>query len=203
MLAKFAQSKKHQWSSFIDTCIYPYNTSRHSSTHLTPFELMFGRCATLPIDLNVRAALPEEEARHFLGMPEPDQKQCAKKRAEWLELEKKNIVAAQAKRKAAYDKKHAKPLQFQKGSLSSKKTLHGRNDEEANWRLHFWGRTSFKASYKGERTNWSLRMWNQQFAPPVHTWSHTANPALIPPLMNNLQMAQKCTYVNFLHFVDR
>ena len=121
MLAKFAQSKKHKWSSFNDTCIYAYNTSRHSSAHFTPFGLMFGRCATLPINLNVRAALLEKEARHFLGMQEPDQKQCAKKRAERLELAKKNIVAAQAKQKAAYDKKHAKTLQFQKGQVVLKK----------------------------------------------------------------------------------
>ena len=117
----FAQSKMQQWSSFIDTSVYAYNTSRHSSTQFTPFELMFGHCATLPIDLDVRAVLPAEEASNFLAMQEPDEKQCAEKRAQRLEQAKKNIVAAQAKQKAAYDKKHAKPHPFQKGQLFLKK----------------------------------------------------------------------------------
>ena len=103
MLAKFAQSKKQEWSAFIDTSVHAYNTSWHSSTHFTPFELMFGCCATLPIDLNIHAVLPAEEASNFLAMQEPDEKQCAEERAERLELAKKNIAAAQAKQKAAYD----------------------------------------------------------------------------------------------------
>ena len=82
---------------------------------------MFGRCATLPIDLDVRAVLPAEEASNLLAMQEPDEKQCAEKRAQRLEQAKKNIVAAQAKQKAAYDKKHAKPHPFQKGQLFLKK----------------------------------------------------------------------------------
>ena len=82
---------------------------------------MFGHCATLPIDLDVCAALPTDQASTLLGMQEPDQKQCAEKRAEQLEQAKKNIVAAQAKQKAAYDKKHAKPHQFKKGLLVLKK----------------------------------------------------------------------------------
>ena len=73
---------------------------------------MFGHCAMLPIDFDVHAAFPAEEASNFLGMQEPDQKQCAEKKAGRLE-QAKNIVAAQAKQKAAYDKKHAKPHQFQ------------------------------------------------------------------------------------------
>ena len=82
---------------------------------------MFGRCATLPIDLDVRAVHPAKEASDFLARQEPDQKKCSEKRAEQLEQAKKNIVAAQAKQKAAYDKKHAKPHQFQKGQLVLKK----------------------------------------------------------------------------------
>ena len=31
MLVKFVQSKKSSWSSFLDTCVFAYNTSRHES----------------------------------------------------------------------------------------------------------------------------------------------------------------------------
>lgn len=45
---KFVAEKKETWE---DSCIYAYNTSRHESSLFTPFELMFGRKAVLPIDL--------------------------------------------------------------------------------------------------------------------------------------------------------
>ena len=50
MLIKFVLDKKVVWDDFLDTCTYVYNTSIHDSTAFTPFELMFGRKAFLPID---------------------------------------------------------------------------------------------------------------------------------------------------------
>ena len=52
-LVKFFHSKKSAWSSFLDTCVFAYNTSRHESTCFTPFSLMFSRQATLPIDVEL------------------------------------------------------------------------------------------------------------------------------------------------------
>ena len=66
MLAKFVQSKKSSWSSVLDTFVFAYNTSQHESTCFTPFEMMFGRLATIPIDINLQKASPEERARDFL-----------------------------------------------------------------------------------------------------------------------------------------
>ena len=43
MLAQFVSTKKEMWSSYLDTCVFAYNTSRHESTKYCPFELMFGR----------------------------------------------------------------------------------------------------------------------------------------------------------------
>ena len=207
MLAKFSQSKKQQWSSFIDTSVYAYNTSRHSSTHFTPFKLMFGRCATLPIDLDVRAVLPAEEATNFLAMQEPDQKQYTEKRAEWLEEAKMIFfVAAQAKQKAAYDKRNAKPHLFQKGQLVLKKdfTQKKRIKRRQTGGKVFGPVHHSKRSYEGEHTNWSLKMANQQFVLQVHTSNHTINPALHPPLISSLHRSWKCRYsISIcLHFVD-
>ena len=41
------------WSHYLDTCAFAYNTSQHDSTKFTPFMLMFGRRATLPIDVEL------------------------------------------------------------------------------------------------------------------------------------------------------
>ena len=37
---------------FLDTCVFAYNTAKHDSTLYTPFQLMFGRKAVLPVDLD-------------------------------------------------------------------------------------------------------------------------------------------------------
>ena len=54
MLIKFVGQNKSTWSDYLDTCVFAYNTSQQDSTKFTPFELMFGRQATLPIDINIQ-----------------------------------------------------------------------------------------------------------------------------------------------------
>ena len=53
MLCKFIQESKESWDTFLDTCIFGYNTSHHESTLHTPFVVMFGHQAVLSIDLYV------------------------------------------------------------------------------------------------------------------------------------------------------
>ena len=63
MLGKVTASKKEAWSSYLDTCVFVYNTSRHKSSKFSPFELMFGCRAMLPIDIDVRKAGSEQVHR--------------------------------------------------------------------------------------------------------------------------------------------
>ena len=45
--------RRRFWDDYLDTCIYAYNTAVHESTSFTPlFELMFGRKAVLPIEID-------------------------------------------------------------------------------------------------------------------------------------------------------
>ena len=53
MLMKFIHEKKELWEDFLDTSVYAYNTSVHESSKYSPYELMFGRKAILPIDLEM------------------------------------------------------------------------------------------------------------------------------------------------------
>ena len=52
MIVKFIDKRKEQWEDYLDTCIYAYNTSKHESSKYTPFEVMFGRRAVLPVDIS-------------------------------------------------------------------------------------------------------------------------------------------------------
>ena len=68
------------WDNLLDTCIYAYNTSVHESTSFTPFEVMFGRKAVLPIDVEMDIASPyiNDEAETFVSVIERLSKQRLK-----------------------------------------------------------------------------------------------------------------------------
>lgn len=51
MLVKFASTDKAAWDKHLNHCMFAYNTSRHESSLYSPFEVMFGRKATIPIEL--------------------------------------------------------------------------------------------------------------------------------------------------------
>ena len=53
MLVKFTSAQKDEWNTFLDTCVFTYNMAKHESSLHTPFELMFGRKAIFPIDINI------------------------------------------------------------------------------------------------------------------------------------------------------
>jgi len=52
-LSKFAQEKRESWDEQLVEVVYSYNTAVQESTRRSPFEVMFGRKANLPIDFNV------------------------------------------------------------------------------------------------------------------------------------------------------
>ena len=139
MLVKFVHSKRCAWSSFLDTCVFAYNTSRQESTQFTPFELMFGRRATLPIDISLRKTLPEEAAVECLSQEEPDMDALAETRMIRLEEAKQNIMEAQKEQKEAFDKKHANPERYRVGQLVLKKHHTRKKRKEGELETRFLG----------------------------------------------------------------
>ena len=99
MLSKFVQSNRSEWSFYLDTCVFAYNSSRHESTRFTPFEQMYGRRATLPIDIDLRKASPEEVAANFDLLGEPDHEKLMEERDKCLKGVKMTIINAQEKQK--------------------------------------------------------------------------------------------------------
>ena len=62
MLIKFTGTQKETWDEHLDFCVFAYNTSRQESTQCSPFEVMFGRLARLPIEIDT----DNEEASELL-----------------------------------------------------------------------------------------------------------------------------------------
>ena len=52
MLVKFTETRKDSWEEHLDSCVFAYNTSRQESTLYSPFEVMFGRLARLPVEVD-------------------------------------------------------------------------------------------------------------------------------------------------------
>ena len=117
MLVKFVSTKKHEWSKYIDTCVFAYNTSRHDSTKFTPSEIMFNRTATA-IYIAMRKNSPKAVLILALDLVhESNAEELLERRNRKLMMVKENIMAAQAKQKRDYDLKHVKPSLFRVGSL--------------------------------------------------------------------------------------
>ena len=117
MLVKNIQSKKKSWSVFLDSCVFVYNISCHESTRFTPFELMFGRCATLPTDVSIGERLPEDMFVHHDCPNESNVLERVENKMKLLEEAKKNILCAQEKR---LQSKACKPSSFHFRPVSSK-----------------------------------------------------------------------------------
>uniref|UniRef100_A0A1X7U111 Integrase catalytic domain-containing protein n=1 Tax=Amphimedon queenslandica TaxID=400682 RepID=A0A1X7U111_AMPQE len=124
MLIKYVNHKQDQWDEYLDMSVFAYNTSLHHSTHYSPFELMFGCKATLPIDLDMKKDTNNEETENQDNqdlqeteeeLTPMDADRLTEKRKELIEEGKLNIKEAQKKQKEVYDQKHARPEGFQIG----------------------------------------------------------------------------------------
>lgn len=51
MLGTLEEEKKQNWSKYVSALVHAYNCSKHDSTGFSPYLLMFGREARLPVDL--------------------------------------------------------------------------------------------------------------------------------------------------------
>ncbi|KAL5509715.1 hypothetical protein EMCRGX_G005133 [Ephydatia muelleri] len=92
MLAKFVSTKQTVWSSYLDTCTFAYNTSRHESSTYTPFQLMFGRQAILPIDIELQKESGDELHHKYQVLNDPDIVAVQRKHQVILEDAKKHIL---------------------------------------------------------------------------------------------------------------
>ena len=104
MLATTSQNHPFDWEDQLPKVCMAYNTSIHASTGYTPFFLMFGRQARLPIDLaygtGTRQALVSEYATST--------KQTLK---EAYCLVRERLNTAHCRQKVHYDKKvHGRPF---------------------------------------------------------------------------------------------
>ncbi len=55
MISMYVNTLHNDWDEYLDYITFAYNTSRHASTGMTPFLLLYGREALLPVDVALGA----------------------------------------------------------------------------------------------------------------------------------------------------
>lgn len=65
MLATVGQEKKRSWSQHLASSVHAYNSTKNDATGYSPYYLMFGREAKLPVDLCFKALSDKSEENIF------------------------------------------------------------------------------------------------------------------------------------------
>jgi len=105
-LAKLSNEHKNDWDQYIAPTLFAYRTTRHSTTRISPFYLLYGREAKLLMD-SLNSANKHSLLKHVHHLVEdlPLSRSQAKD----------NIKDAQTKQKDIYDKKIKKAQHFSIG----------------------------------------------------------------------------------------
>ena len=102
-LQKIVNEHQDDWDDLLDNILFAYLTSRQASTKCTPFLLMFGREARLPINLTqVKHA---KEQHKELAFSEKVEKMLDMQKS-LHDQARQNIQEAQERQKHQYDAKH-------------------------------------------------------------------------------------------------
>ena len=109
-LMKLVSADADDWDSYLQPVAFAYRINKHGSAKFSPFELMYGVKARLPVDLQQASKVAvewdtasadstaEERMRQFSGAVDATRADA-----------QKNITAAQERQKERYDIKHCAP----------------------------------------------------------------------------------------------
>ena len=111
MLAKFVSENQLDWDELLPALVWSYNTSKHSATGYSPYELNHGFAATLPLD----AKLTEEAEKQ----PASEWVQTLRKQIKFLQQQnlEHQQAAAQQQAKQYNKRKKAKKTTIRVGDL--------------------------------------------------------------------------------------
>ena len=104
ILRKLISDHRRDWADFVPKPVLAYNTSVHDSTGFTPYRLMFGREAILPLGALLRF---DTTPSHGSAQTYPD---CVVEQKQQFEetkqIVRENLRRAQKSQKAYYDTKY-------------------------------------------------------------------------------------------------
>jgi hypothetical protein len=112
-LEKLVNTRQNDWDVLLKHVLFAYRTSEYASTKYTPFYLMFGRKARIPVELDLPSDLPISVAStDFDSELEPEDKMekyinnLLGVRDDVYQHANHNIKVAQEKQKKDYDRRN-------------------------------------------------------------------------------------------------
>ncbi|RDY06381.1 Gypsy retrotransposon integrase-like protein 1, partial [Mucuna pruriens] len=136
------------WHEILPYALRGYRTSVRTSTRATPYSLVYGTEAILPIEVEIPSL-------RVLAEVELDEAEWVQQRLDQLNLiEEKRLTALchgqlyQQRIKRAFDKK-VKPRVFQKGDMVLKKVLPNIKDQRGKWAPNYKGPYVVKQAFSG------------------------------------------------------
>ena len=106
MIRTYVDRKQKDWDDLLPYLCLAYNTSVHSSTGSTPYFLLYGREATLPVDIAMDW-IPEAQLNQGIF----EKMEMARN------LAKENLIRTQEYQKKVYDERHGTENKFEIGEL--------------------------------------------------------------------------------------
>jgi transposase InsO family protein len=131
-LLKLIDKEQKEWDLYLDVVLFSYRVSKQDSTKFTPFFLMYGRKARLPVEFDLGTE-EVDEVPEDLDLDSHIQKMIEIRKRALL-----NIEVAQERQKKYYNSKHSKDQpKFKVGALvllkNSRKLSRKGSKLEPNW----------------------------------------------------------------------
>ena len=188
MMSMYTNSKHTDWDRYLDAVLFAYNTSVSAGTGFTPFFLMHGYEAKLPVDHNILSRPKETiELHEFMGKLEEKLTQARSEA-------KLTLQQSQVNSKERYDRNTAAPT-FQVGDkvwVFTPKPKKGLTKKL----LHFW-HGPYEILQKTSSVNYKIVHHRRGNPFLVHSnrlkLCHTAQRTLDEKSVENDQINDRCT----------
>ena len=106
MIRTYVNRKQDDWDELLPYLSFAYNTSVHSSTGVSPYFLMYGREATMPVDVAMDWT-PESQLSQGIH----ERMKMARRMAQ------ENLIGAQNYQRRRYDERHGQENKFNIGDI--------------------------------------------------------------------------------------
>ena len=117
-LNKLSNERGDDWDENIAGVLFAYHTSVHASTKRTPFELMMGRKAKLPLDPKTPVDITEAFSQEFFeGINQESLQNLAEIQQSLHNITAEKIQVAQKRQKYYYDLRRDKSKTFSEGAV--------------------------------------------------------------------------------------